>query len=65
MNQLPTEFAISGVAHPVELLRDSKGIYGIEGTADTDVDSSHIKILLRPDRLDVNSDFFFSVPSTE
>lgn len=29
MNQLPTSFAIGGVAHPVDFLRDGQGIYGI------------------------------------
>ena len=52
MNQLPTTFAIGGVAHPVELLRDSKGIYGIGTVAGEEFEEPNVKILLRPDRLD-------------
>ena len=40
------------VIHPVELLRDRKGIYGIGIAKYVEIDHPPSSILLRPDRLD-------------
>ena len=65
MNQIvPRGFAIGGVAHPVELLRDGQGVYGIglnggvEGL--DEIDRRAPPALLRPDRLDQKTDVIVS-----
>ena len=66
MNQIPTGFVIGGVAHPVDFLRDGKGIYGIglvDGVDGVDeLDRSASPVLLRPDRLDPQRCIYFSRP---
>src|SRR5450759_784094 len=40
------------MTHPVELLRDAKGIYGIGVTKNAEVHERVTNLILRPDRLD-------------
>jgi len=49
--------AIGGTAHPVELLRDGRGIYGIGAAEWAEFDESDVKkIVFRPDRFDEDPD---------
>lgn len=52
MTQISSPYVSDSVVHPVELLRDRKGAYGIGLAKETDHRDYSTKMILRRDRLD-------------